>query len=111
MIEKLIREYLKTHLNVPVYLEEPESITDEYIIVEKVGSSMKNYIKSATIAVQTYAGSLSRVIDLNEQTKDVMLNIIELSDVSRCSLNSDYNFTDTETKRYRYQAIFDITYY
>ena len=27
------------------------------------------------------------------------------------NLNSDYNFTDTETKEYRYQAVFDINYY
>lgn len=26
-------------------------------------------------------------------------------------LNSDYNFTDIEMKRYRYQAVFDIYYY
>ena len=32
------------------------------------------------------------------------------TNVFRCELNGDYNFTDTETKRYRYQAVFDLTY-
>mgnify|MGYP003563868377 CR=1 FL=1 len=25
--------------------------------------------------------------------------------------NSDYNFTDTDTKQYRYQAVYDINYF
>ena len=40
------------------------------------------------------------------QSQDMQLN-----DVIKVSLNSDYNFTDITTKRYRYQAVFDISYY
>ena len=32
-------------------------------------------------------------------------------EVASCRLNSDYNFTDTTKKQYRYQAVFDIVYY
>ena len=31
--------------------------------------------------------------------------------VSRAALNTDYNYTDTVTKRYRYQAVYDFIYY
>lgn len=111
MIEKKIREYLKTILDIPVYLEEPETIPDEYIIVEKVGSGLRNHIKSAMIAVQSYSTSLSKTIDLNEMAKTAMLEAITEPYITKVSLNSDYNFTDTETKRYRYQAMFDVTFY
>jgi hypothetical protein len=48
---------------------------------------------------------------LNEMVKKAMEDIIEIDAVSRCELNTDYNYTDTETKRYRYQAVFDIVYH
>lgn len=48
---------------------------------------------------------------LNEKIKNLMYDLITVSEVSKVSLNSDYNYTDLETKEYRYQAVFDIHYY
>ncbi len=48
---------------------------------------------------------------LNEEVKEAVEGMITLDEVSKVSLNSDYNFTDTTTKEYRYQAVFDINYY
>lgn len=111
MVEKLIREYLKRQLNMKVYLEEPESKESEYLVVMKTGSSRRNHIPSAMITVRSYAASLSRAIDLNELVKETMYGAIELSNIVKVELNSDYNYTDIETKRYRYQAVFDVTHY
>ena len=38
-------------------------------------------------------------------------NAIALEQIVSVSLNSDYNYTDTTTKEYRYQAVFDIVHY
>ena len=48
---------------------------------------------------------------LNERVKKAMDDIAVLSNVSKSELNSDYNFTDTTKKEYRYQAVYDITYF
>ena len=40
-----------------------------------------------------------------------MRNIIELDNVSKAKLNSDYNYTDTAKKRYRYQAVYEVIYF
>ena len=50
-------------------------------------------------------------MDLNEAVKDAMDNFIEEVQVSKSSLNSDYNFTDTQSKTYRYQAVYDIIHF
>ena len=34
-----------------------------------------------------------------------------LEDICAVRLNTDYTFTDTASKRFRYQAVFDITHY
>jgi len=48
---------------------------------------------------------------LNEKIKNLMYDLISVDEVSKVSLNSDYNHTDLETKEYRYQAVFDIHHY
>ena len=113
LIEKILLDYLLQTLGVPVFLEEPEpdDLPARYIIIEKTGSSVENHIYSATFAIQSYAPTLYHAALLNEAVKDAMQEIIWLDEISRCELNSDYNYTDTATKRYRYQAVFDIVHY
>ncbi len=111
MIEKLVLDYLNSELKVPAYMEEPEHPGKSYVLLEKTGSGCTNHIRRATIAIQSYAESLYKAAALNETVKAVMEQIVELPDICRCALNSDYNFTDPETHRYRYQAVFDITHY
>ena len=110
MIEKTIYDYLVSK-NIPVYMQIPANPPEEYVLIEKTGSGKRNHIKSATIALQSYAGSLYSAAVLNERVKDAMDEAIELNDISNTSLNSDYNFTDTTTKKPRYQAVYDITHY
>ena len=47
----------------------------------------------------------------DEEVKKAMKKIVELEDISKCDLNTDYNYTDVARKKYRYQAVFDITHY
>ena len=51
-----------------------------------------------------------KAAELNEKVKAAMERLIELDSVSKCELNTDYNFTDTDKKQYRYQAVFDVVY-
>lgn len=110
MIERAILEYLTEKLPVPVYLEVPEG-EKSYVVIEKTGGAEENYIKTATFAVQSIAETLYKAADLNELVKDAMREIEELDEISRCSLNTDYNFTDTSTKTYRYQAVYNLVHY
>lgn len=86
-------------------------ICHQYVLIEKTGSGETDHIKRATFAIQSYAGSLYSAALLNENVKEVMKNIVDLDEISKCSLNSDYNYTDTGRKKYRYQAVFDIVHY
>lgn len=111
MIEKTVIDYLNTE-NVPAFGERPEKEpVKPYIVVEKTGSSLVNHIASATIAVQSWGKTLAKAADLNEEVKAAMENITDLDAVSSCKLDTDYNYTSTALKAYRYQAVFTITYY
>lgn len=111
MVEKIVKDYLQSSLGIPVRLEEEDDLGNEYVLIEKTGSSKKDHISTATIAIQSYSVSLYGAASLNERVKEAMEKIIERNDISKCELNSDYNYTDTARKRYRYQAVFDIVYF
>lgn len=110
MIEKVILDYLKSAMPVPVYMEVPEKPPASFVLVEKTSSGRENHINSAMIALQSYATSLYGAASLNESVKAAMDNSITTKDISAAKLNSDYNYTDTATKQYRYQAVYDIFY-
>lgn len=109
MIEETIKTYLEGK-NFDVYLEKPSNPPAEYVLIERTGGGQVNHINTAIFAVQSYGGSLYKAAKLNEDVKAAMLDIINHVDISRCALNSDYNFTDTTTKEYRYQAVYDLVY-
>lgn len=111
MIEKIIYDYLKLALDVPVFMEIPENEPTEFVVIEKTGSSRFNLMDKATLAVQSYSNSLYKTAVLNEIVKSKMFDSISVDQITSCKLNSDYNQTDTQFKRYRYQAVFDIAYY
>jgi hypothetical protein len=110
MIEKIILEYLQ-ECGYKVFLEKPDIPPNEYLLVEKTGSRRSNRIDSATVAIQSYAPSMVAAVELNERMKTSMDDIIELNNIGSCDLNSDYSYNDTQTKSYRYQAVYDITFY
>lgn len=111
MIEIIILNHLKDKLSKSVSLEKKSSQTDSYVVVEKTSSGKENHLPSATIAFQSYADSLYNAAELNKRVKEAVESLIELDEIRGLDLNSDYNFTDTTTKEYRYQAIYDIRYY
>lgn len=110
MIELIILKYLKSE-GFNVFMEYPKNAPTEFILIEKVGGGVHDFLKTSTIAVQSYADSLYKASRLNEKVKTSLLAINKLNEISSVSLNSDYNFTDLEMKKYRYQGIYDLVYY
>lgn len=115
MIEIIIKDFLSSKLSVPVLMEVPKNPASSFVLIEKTGSSRENHIDSSIVTIQSYAASMYQAALLNDEVKHWMLDglegLITKNEVASVILNSDYNFTDTSEKRYRYQALFEITHY
>lgn len=112
MIESTLYEFLKTELApVPVFLVVPETAPKKYVVFEKTPSGKTNFIKSSVFAFKSVAPTLAAAAKLNEDVKNAVENSIVLDVVISAKLNSDYNFSDTERKINRYQAVYDIRHY
>jgi hypothetical protein len=110
LIEQTVIEYLTDNSSVPVYAEVPEDPPAQYLVVEKTGSGQTNHISTATLAVQSYADSLFDAATLSHETCNLLWEMASLTSISRVDV-TDYNFTDTQSKKYRYQAVLDVVYY
>ena len=115
-IAGVVEEINRAMAELPQYDHEIVLVNDcspdgTFAVLEKTGESRENYINTAILAVQSYAPTLLPAAELNEQVKTAMFGAAQLPGVAAVHLNSDYNFTDTSSKAYRYQAVYNITYY
>lgn len=110
MIIGLLINFLISKTESPeVYAEVPEDAPAEFWTIEQTGSDTRDRITTTTVAIQSWADSMLRAAEMNDQIKEAMEHLPEINEVSACRLQSDYNFTNTTKKKYRYQAVFDIT--
>lgn len=114
MIETILYNFLSEKLSTPVYTEIPSNPPSSFYLIEKTGGSQKNNIKRATVTIQSYGTSLYNAASLNEILKETILaadGLIMLDSIVSVNLTADYNFTDTTTKKHRYQAVLEIVHY
>lgn len=115
-IEEIIMNYLIERdiewIRNNVFMEKPEKKVEEYILIEKTGSKWTDRINQAMIAIKSI--STRRMVTaarINNFVKREMLEMADrIDDIYSCDLVSDYNFTNTEAKEYRYQAVFILHY-
>lgn len=111
MIEKTIIDHLKTALAPVNVSAERKGDATKQVVVEKTGGGMGDATDHALIKIQSYGASLFEASQLNDQVKSAMLTLPTVTNVTKVDLNTDYNYTDTTKKHYRYQAIYDIWHY
>lgn len=112
MIEVTVKNAIETYTGIATYMEIPKNHPDTFAIIERVGGSQDEHISYAMISVQIYAPSMGYAAQACDTISQAMLyEAINEPDISSVALNAKYNATDTETKKYRYQAIFDIAFY
>lgn len=110
MIETILRDYLADNVSVPVLMERPLSPPASYIILDRTGGSEEDKIPFARFAVQSYAESLYEAAALSHSVCALLDTMPDTQPVFSAIKNSEYNFTDTQTKEYRYQAVYTIYY-
>lgn len=118
MIEHTVLNYLKQNIDVPVLMELPEVPSDDFpewperlVVIERIAGTRRNFVNNVSLAFQSY--STERLEDaalLDQEVRAAMDNIIELDTIGGVRLASNYNFTDSRTKRYRYQCVYEIYY-
>ena len=109
-IESFVLDYLDGAMQIPVTGNVPSPMPQSFVTVEQTGSSVRNYIPHAEIAVESWAPTRSEAMALGETVKQAMAGITAHWEVSSCKLRTSYNDSDSATKTARYLSVFEITY-
>lgn len=112
LIEIVVKSHVESRLDFPVYMEYPEGDAPErFVILDRTDGSREDHITSGTFLAQSYGPSKLAAALLHEKVKEAMDSLYQLPRVAALELMGDYPFPDTKHNRYRYQAVYEITYY
>lgn len=113
VIDEFVLKYLENSTNIKAFLEEPEKgeRPEKYYLIARLGTSESNFLTRAQFAVQSYAERMLEAAALSRLAVRAMKELPNENAVTAVRLVSEYNFTDTSTRRYRYQAVFEVYYY
>lgn len=111
MIEVTVRGYLEQMLFIPVFMEFPEDPPDRFVVLRKGDTTRDNRLETAMFIPESYETSMMGAAKLNQLVKDAMDSLTDLDNVSAADLAADYPAFDEKNKRYRYQAVYNVTYY
>lgn len=114
MIETQVFDYVSTVSGVPCFMEIPANPPAEFIVIERIGGAANELgFNTATFAVQTYGETLYKAANLAHDIVPELLQLrYEVDNVSFIDVSAGpYNFTDTDNKRYRYQTVYELSYY
>ena len=111
MIEITVMEFLSNSLGVPVHMEYPEKPTDRFLVLRRTDNKPENHIYTATFVAESYAETMLEAAKLNGLAINALDRLTELDGVTASRHVTDYEFKDTKNKRYRYQAVYNLTYY
>lgn len=113
MIEAKLIAFLNANLNPPIkasMIKPEQPVPSAFVVCEKTGDRETNKVRTATFAVQSYGPTLLDAATLSENVYEILDGFISEPNVFRCKRTADYNFTDTDTKEYRYQSVYEIIY-
>lgn len=113
LIEIAVKNHVEGQLaDCPVYMEYPKGdAPDCFLVLDRTEGSREDHIVTGTFVAQSYGQSKAAAAMLHEKVKRAMDSLYSLSRIAGCDLIGDYPFFDTQHNRYRYQAVYEITYY
>lgn len=111
MIETIVKDFMESCLPVPVFMEYPKDPHKRFVVLRKAGGSRDDLVDTAMFIADSYAESMFESAKLNEQVVAAFDSLTDLDAVSSSKRGGDYNIPDTQNKRYRYQAVCNLTYY
>lgn len=113
LIEITVKNHVEGQLeDCTVYMEYPKGdAPDHFLVLDRTEGSRENQIVTGTFVANSYGPSKLATAMLHEKAKRAMDSLYSLPRIAGCNLIGDYPFFDTQHNRYRYQAVYEITYY
>lgn len=110
-ILEYVVNYLDKKLPEPVRIKKPDKAPKRYILIEKTGFDIENYLSTATVVIESYAESLYATEELSIRIRKRLEEMADNNKISSVRLDTDYPDSNADKKENRYQAVYKITHY
>lgn len=97
-------QYYKTYSDVPADV----TPTDTFITVERTNGGSENGIGSPQIAIQCWSSSRANASTLSLKVQEKLIELYEINEICKVTIENVYNFPDLVGKHPRYQIVLTI---
>lgn len=112
MIEVTLKNYLDEKLEtIPVLFEKPKTKPQSYVVIHGLDSGITNHIQADTFSFLCIAPSFYEAKLLSDRVKLVLLDSIQLPQISSAKLGGQNSSANATTASYEYELIFNFYHY
>lgn len=111
MVDVEILNRLKALLSLNVYMEVPDDAPEEFYVIQFVKGECRHGLAEMSIIAQSYGNTMYRACDMNKDMEAALESLITEDYIRDISRNGSYPYNKTDIKQYRYQCLFDVSYY
>ena len=108
-VERVVAERLMESTGVRAVLEVPEDRPDEFVSVEMTGGSGDRFMRTASLAVQSWAQTRRRAAEISRLVEAATPGLTEEPNIFRAVANGTYRFPDPNSGQARYQTNVELT--
>jgi len=111
MVDVDILNKLKTLLSLNVYMEVPDDAPEEFYVIQFVKGECRHGLAEMSIIVQSYGNTMYRACTMSKDMEDALESLISEDYIRDISRNGSYPYNKPDIKQYRWQCLFDVSYY
>src|SRR5699024_616217 len=100
-----IKQYLDEHLDAPSFFSYPDNPPRRFVLIDRTGGGENEQLPNSTVALQSYGASKYEAMILNDDLKKVVKGMTELKEISKVSLNANYEYIVLEKKKIVSQVV------
>lgn len=108
-IERTVAQRLNGSTGFEVYIEVPDPRPDEFITVELTGGQAQRFIKTPTLAIQSWAQTRKRAYEMAQIVEQACIDLVDESNIFTAQPSGTYRWPDPESRQARYQMTLDLT--
>lgn len=108
-VERVVAQRLMEATGVNAVLEVQKHRPDEFISVEMTGGSGDLFMRTASLAVQSWAKTRSRAAEIASLVEASIQHIADEPNIFRAVANGTYRWPDPDSGHERYQTNVELT--
>lgn len=108
-IERVAAKRLMDSTGIKAVLEVPDPRPEEFISIEMTGGSGDMFMRTASLAVQSWANTRRRAYEIARLVEQATPDIADEPNVFRAVANGSYRWPDPDSGHERYQTNVELT--